>query len=187
MPFLDMIDITCEAAIRCVTKAMVSTTEAAAQSAVVFVGLLGTDATLRLGLYQESLTRAALQLAGDAVRLRVLTPADDSIGLLQQCIIDIKAGVLDHAGIGVRIESEAGKLVATAQKALPAHGSASGGDVQSPLPMCIITGCTELPVCFSTETHPYFAVPIVSPLTTLAQAVVARGRVGAPSQPGACD
>lgn len=149
-PFLDMIEITAHAAL----ERLASVPDAAP----VRVGLLGTDATLRLGLYQHALAEAATRLWGVARRLEVVVPDAAGVHAMQQCILQIKAGTTD--GVGDRIEGVARALVVECGA------------------QCLITGCTELPTCFSEDSHPHFAVPIVSPVSTLAAAIVRRDLEG---------
>lgn len=70
---------------------------------------MGTDATIRMGLYQDAFAAAAVRHLGRADLVRVLLPDDDGITVVQQCILDIKAGNL--TGVGERFETEAHKLV----------------------------------------------------------------------------
>jgi aspartate racemase len=136
VPFLDMIDITAEEALRRLAHA-------SSGGAPLTVGLLGTDATLRMGLYQDAIASAAVRMLGDAQRACVVVPDASGVEALQQCILDIKAGV--SAGAGECIEAVARQLVARGAQ-------------------CIITGCTELPICFGERSHPEFPTPIVSPV-----------------------
>jgi aspartate racemase len=144
IPFLDMIVATAEAALLHLRPS---------QKRPLWVGILSTDATLEMGLYQEALRDAALRLLGCADMVTVLLPGEESVRTVQDCILAIKAGALD--GVGERIEVEAKRLVAEGAQ-------------------CVITGCTELPVCFNEDSHPAFPTPIVSPVRTLAAAIVRR-------------
>ncbi|KAL1529209.1 hypothetical protein AB1Y20_000165 [Prymnesium parvum] len=147
--FLDMIEATAHAALLQLCEDD--------RGAQLIIGLLATDATIRMGLYQTAVAKAAAQLTGCSDRVRVLVPPDDSIAGLQQCILDIKAG--QHVGVGARIKQIANELVVLGAQ-------------------CIITGCTELPVCFSAESYPAFPAPIVNPVQTLAAAIVQRSHNG---------
>lgn len=156
VPFLDMIKITAKAALQRLAK----TAQYSSNREPLKIGLMATDATLRMGLYQEALDEeASTSLLQDGSDRSggpcYLVPDEAGIAVLQQCILDIKAGKCD--GIGGLIEGEARRLVEE-------RGA-----------MCIITGCTELPVCFGETAYPTFPVPIIDPVTTLADAVAARG------------
>ena len=147
VPFLDMIELTAEAALLRIGAA--SSTRPR-----LTVGILGTDATLQMGLYQDALAAAARLMLGDAERVCFALPDATGTAALQQCILDIKAGAC--TGVGERIEHVARQLVTAGAE-------------------CIITGCTELPVCFNdVDSHATFPVPIVSPVSTLAAAIVRR-------------
>lgn len=142
IPFIDMIKLAAEDAVKRVQDLDYPSR---------VVGLLGTDATLKMGLYQTALADAARQIIGSADAIRVVVPDDSATARLQECILSIKAG-RRAAEIGATIEEVASALNAAA----------------------IVTGCTELPVCFSCATHPNFEVPLVSPTKTLANEIVRR-------------
>ena len=146
VPFLDMVQLAADEALKGSTASI---------SRPLHIGLLGTDATIRSGLYQAALECAAERMFGSALCVKVVIPDDEGVAKVQGCILDIKHGTVK--GIGRQIESEALKLVS------------SGAER-------IITGCTELPVCFNRESHPRFPVPIVSPTEILAKAIFQEGR-----------
>ena len=97
-------------------------------------------------------------------RVEVVVPSDLSIA--QSCILSIKAGRAREDGV-------ADKLHAIATELVQERGA-----------QLIITGCTELPLGFSSCTHPNFPVPILDPLRLLAKEIVLRHNNAENTVPG---
>ena len=142
--FLDMLEITAEHVVRKLSG------EARAGGALK-VGLLSTDGTIKLGLYQEAIREAAQRQLGDAGAVEVLVP--DALDITQNCILRIKGNDYHNEEVPRLLEAEAAALVA------------KGAQV-------IVTGCTELPVVFNEKNFPAFEVPIVNPMEILAKVLV---------------
>lgn len=146
MPFLDMLSIAAEATLLRLVGNINEPTDG-----IYRVGLLSTDGTVRMRLYQDALAVAAEKVFGCARRVEVLVPEDSSI--TQGCILRIKGGTHKGNEIPETLCREAMALVEKGARA-------------------VITGCTELPVCFNEESHPDFPVPIVNPMQALACEII---------------
>mmetsp|Transcript_33421 Transcript_33421/g.105577 ORF Transcript_33421/g.105577 Transcript_33421/m.105577 type:complete len:212 (+) Transcript_33421:120-755(+) len=141
-PFLDMLQLTADRVVADLKKS---------GSTSFKVGLLSTDGTIKMGLYQAALEAAAAAQLGSDNKLEVLVPADLSV--TQGCILRIKGNDYRDNDVSPTLEREANALVK------------QGAEV-------IITGCTELPVAFNETVCPAFPVPIVNPMQVLADKIV---------------
>jgi len=115
------------------------------------VGLMATDGTTKMGLYQKAVAAAASKILGAADAVEVVVPVDLSI--VQGCILRIKGNDYRNNDVSSKLEKEALALVD------------KGAEV-------IITGCTELPVAFNEKTHPNCPVALINPMQELADEIV---------------
>jgi len=145
-PFIDMLELTALASIR----ELESTAKPDADG-VYKVGLLGTDGTIQMNIYQDAFATAAKQLLGSESKVQCLTPKD--ISITQGCVLRIKAATHHNSDIPDVLAKEATALVERGAQ-------------------LIVTGCTELPVCFNTDSHASFPTPIMNPMKVLATEVV---------------
>jgi aspartate racemase len=112
------------------------------------VALMGTEATIRSGIYQESLAESGL---------RALEPTSVQQADIMSAIYAVKSG-------GEMSASDAGAIIQQVGDKLEADGA-----------QAIVVGCTELTLLLQ---YCSFSVPVIDSLEVLAKHTIIRARIG---------
>jgi len=159
IPLVDMIHATAQRAVQVALSGPADSTpgQGACESStgtqpVYYIGLLATDATVQMGLYQDAIRAAAFSRA--EAQVCVLSPSTQQLQAIQRCIDAAKAGKIGD------IQQD---TLLSVLSSLVARGCSTA-----------IAGCTELPLMLqwtANETCAGCAVPVIDPLMCLATRV----------------